>query len=340
MKTIRLCKKCGFILGTRPGLKEVDGVCLACVNEANKKNINFAERQEWLTKYIAENRTSQSYDCVVAVSGGKDSTAIVYRLMKNHGVKKPLLITVLDEFTSTRAGVHNRKNLGDFFGVDHIMYRCSPADFKKNTREDFEKELHPLKWIERRLYEIPCEIARAFGIRLVFFGENSAYEYGTSDELNIFHPTLSDDELKVIYTGAIYPYGNYDSLEIAQKCGFRDLNFYNEWQRNGISEIDGYTQIDSIGYLAHHWCKYVKFGFQRVSDMACRFVREGHLNRDQAVKLIDENDYKLDGAAKRDFCRTIDITEQYFDEIVDKHANRDLVFKDINGFWRRYPVES
>lgn len=336
---IRLCKKCGFILGTRPGLKEIDGVCLPCINEANKKNIDFAARQKWLTEYIAENKTSKKYDCVIAVSGGKDSTSIVYRLMKNHGVKKPLLITVCDEFSSTQAGEHNRRNLGSFFGVDHMLYRCNPEEFKYYTKKDFEEELHPLKWIERRLYEIPFEVAKAFGIRLVFFGENSAYEYGTSDKLEIFHPTLCDDDTKVIYSGAIYPYGNFDSLDIARQCGFRDLNFYNEWQRNGISELDGYTQIDSIGYLAHHWCKYVKFGFQRVSDMACRFVREGHLTREQAIALIDENDYKLDGAAKRDFCRTIGITDEYFNEVVDRHANKELVYKDVNGYWRRYKAE-
>lgn len=336
MSEIRLCKKCGFILGTRPGLKEQDGVCQACINEENKKNIDFKSRQEWLTQYIKDNKTNSVYDCVIAVSGGKDSTAIVYRLMKNHGVKNPLLVTVCDEFTSTQAGVHNRKNLGDTFGVDHIVFRCNPHDFKKHTKEDFENELHPLKWIERRLYEIPYEIAKAYNIKLVFFGENSAYEYGTSDKLDIFHPTLCDDDTKVIYFGAIYPYGNFDSLAIAKKCGFRDLNYYNEWQRNGISGFDSYTQIDSIGYLAHHWCKFVKFGFQRVTDMACRFVREGHLTREQALVLIDENDWRLDGATKRDFCRTIEISEEYFDEVVEKHANKDLVYKDINGNWKRY----
>lgn len=329
---IRFCKKCGFILGTKPGLLEKDGVCQACINEENKKNIDFKSRQEWLTQYIKDNKTNENYDCVIAVSGGKDSVAIVQRLMSNHGVKKPLLVTACDEFTSTQAGAYNRKNIGDFFGVDHLFFRCNPKDFKKHTKEDFENELHPLKWIERRLYEIPFEVAKAYKIKLVFFGENSAYEYGSSDKLEIFHPTLCDEETQVIFMGAIYPYGNFDSLKVAQKCGFRDLNYYNEWQRSGI--IDSYAQIDSIGYLAHHWCKFVKFGFQRTMDMACRFVREGYLTKEQAELLIKENDYKLDQAAKRDFCRTIDITEEHFDEIVSKHANRELVHQDINGFWK------
>ncbi len=43
----------------------------------------------------------------------------------------------------------------------------------------------------------------------------------------------------------------------------------------------------------------------------------------------------IDPAAKRDLCRTIGITEEFFDECVDKHANRDLLVKDINGNWRR-----
>lgn len=336
---IRLCKKCGFILGTKPGLLEHDGVCQQCINAANKTNIDFKARQEWLTQYIKENKTNTKYDCVIAVSGGKDSTAIVYRLMKNHGVKNPLLVTVCDEFTATKAGQHNRKNLGDFFGVEHIIWRCNPNEFKQHTKEDFEKELHPLKWIERRLYEIPFEIAKAYGIKLVFFGENSAFEYGSTDKLDIFHPTLCDDDTKVIFMGAIYPYSNYDSLQIAQKCGFIDLDYYNEWQREGINKIDPYTQIDSIGYLAHHWCKFLKFGYQRVSDMACRFVREGHLTREQAVQIIEENDWRLDRMTKLDFCRTIGITEQYFDEVVDKHANKELVYKDINGNWKRYKAE-
>lgn len=329
---IQTCKKCGFILGTKPGLKEVDGVCLPCINSENKKNINFNERQQWLSRYIRDNKTHEVYDCVVAVSGGKDSTSIVWTLMNNHGVRNPLLVTVCDEFTSTQAGAHNRKNLGDFFGVDHIMFRCNPQEFRKHTKDDFENELHPLKWLERRLYEIPCEIARNFGVKLVFFGENSAYEYGFSDQLDIFHP-FSDEKIRVIFLGAIYPYSNHDSLEKSNRCGFRDLDYYNEWQRSGT--IENYCQIDSIGYLAHIWCKFVKFGYQRTADMACRFVREGLLTKEQAELFIQENDYKLDGAVKKDFCRTIGITERHFDDVVEKHANKDIVYKDINGNWKR-----
>ncbi len=332
MADIRTCKKCGFILGTRPGLKEKDGVCLACINSEKKKSINFKERQDWLTSFIAENKTHKEYDCLIAVSGGKDSTMIVSRLINNHGVKNPLLVSVMDEFTSTRAGEHNRKNISETFNLDHILFRCQPQTFCKNTLSDFEKELHPLKWVEERIYKTPIEIARNYGIRTVFFGENSTFEYGSGEELDIFHPA-SDDETKVIFMAAIYPYSIVDSLQQAKKFGFKDLDDFGEWPRQG--SIENYTQIDSIAYIIQLWTKFVKFGFQRVSDIACRFVREGSLTREQAMQLIRDRDYICDPAARRDFCRAIKITEKHFDEVVDKHANKDLVVKDANGIWRR-----
>lgn len=332
MSEIRTCKKCGFILGTRPNLKEFDGVCSACINEDKKEEIDFKGRQKWLTQYIKDNKTSPEYDCVVAVSGGKDSHMIVKRLIENHGVKNPLLVSVYDEFTHSQAGVYNIDNMANEYNLDHIKFRCQPKSFCEHTRSDFETYLHPLIWIEKKIYEIPLDIAKRYGIKLVFYGENSAFEYGAAEELDIFHPA-STDNLKVIFLGAIYPFSISDSLEQAQAIGFRDLDYYNEWQRQGC--IENYMQIDSLGYIVHTWCKFIKFGFARTTDIACRYVREGKLTKEQAELLIKERDYICDPAAKRDFCKTLNITAEHFDEVVDKFANRDLLVKDINGVWKR-----
>lgn len=329
---IRKCKKCGFILGTRPNLKDEDGVCSACINHERRKSVNFEERQKWLTQYIKDNKSNSKYDCLVAVSGGKDSTTIVRKLFENHGVKKMLLVNVTEEFTHTRTGKENLDNLVNKWNCDLIQFRINPKELANSMKEGLEKYLNPLKWLEEEIYHIPLDIARQYGIKLVFYGENAEYEYGSSKELEIFHPA-SDDNLKVIYLGAIYPYEANIWYEWAKEVGFKDLNYYNEWQRHG--QIENYSQIDSIGYNMGVWTKFVKFGFQRVSDMACRFVRVGLLTKEQAEQLIKEQDYLCDPSSKRDFCRAVGITEEYFDEMVDKHANKDLVVKDINGVWRR-----
>lgn len=341
MTEIRKCKKCGFILGTRPDIRDIDGVCLPCINAEKKKSIDFESRQKWLTEYIKANSDDDAkWDCAIGVSGGKDSTAIVKRLIENHGVRNPLLINVTDEFTHSEAGQFNLKNLAEQYDLDTITLRCSPETFKRETKKDFMETLHPLKWIETQLYEMPLYIAKQLGIKLVFYGENSAFEYGGSEDLDIFHP-LSDDDTKIIFMGAIYPYSNWDSLEVAKTIGFKTLSDYDDWFREG--GIDDFCQIDSVGYMAHHWCKFIKFGFQRVSDMACRFVREGVLTKDQAEELIRDKDYVLDPYAKKDFCTCIGITEKEFDQVVDQFANEDLLVKDANGNWRRkdlyHPVD-
>lgn len=330
---IRVCKECGFILGTRPNMKDENGVCLSCLNKHRKETINWKERQEWLTKYIKEHRNPKvEWDCVVGVSGGKDSCSIVKRLFEEHGVKKALLVHVCDEFTQSKAGLYNLDNVVKKYNVDLINFRCNPTQFIEETRKSFFEELHPLKWIEQQLYAKPLELAKALNIPMVFMGENSAFEYGESPECEIFHPA-SDENFKVIFLGSIWPYSNMDSLSEAQKIGFKTLSDFDDWQRQGSA--DDFTQIDSKGYMMQHWTKFIKFGFQRVSDMACRLVREGLYTREQALQLIKDNDWRCDPLAKKDFCRTINITEKEFDENIDKWANKDLLVKDAAGNWRR-----
>ena len=330
---IKVCKACGFILDTRPNMKSENGICLSCLNKDRKNSIDWKERQKWLTAYIEKTRNRNvEWDCVVGVSGGKDSCAIVKRLFECHGVKKALLVHVCDEFTPSLAGLHNLDNLAKKYNLDLINFRCAPQTFVEETKKSFFEELHPLKWIESQLYSKPLEIAAAFNIPLVFMGENPAFEYGESEECEIFHPA-SNEKTKVIFMGSIWPYSNIDSLEQAEKMGFKQLSDFDDWQRQG--SIDDFTQIDSKGYMIQHWTKFIKFGFQRVSDMACRFVREGKLTKEQALQLIKDSDYICDPLAKKDFCRTIGITVQEFDETVDKCANKDILVKDANGKWRR-----
>ena len=329
---IKKCNECGFILGTRPNLKDAGGVCTACINQKKKKSINYGERQKWLTEYIKENKTNERYDCAVAVSGGKDSTVIVRKLFENHGVKKALLINLTEEFTHTCTGKHNLDNLVKRYNCDLITFRINPDELASHMKTDFEESLNPLKWLEEQIYILPLDIAKMHNIKLVFYGENAEFEYGSSETLEIFHRE-SSEHLKVIYMGAIYAYEALDWYQEAKEVGFLDLNYYNEWQRQG--QIENFSQIDSIGYNMGVWTKFVKFGFQRVSDMACRYVRCGVLTYEQAQQYIKDMDYICDPASKKDFCRTIGITEEHFNKIVDKHANKEIVVKDPNGQWRR-----
>jgi hypothetical protein len=132
--------------------------------------------------------------------------------------------------------------------------------------------------------------------------------------------------------GAIYPYSIKDSLQCAREIGFKDLDDFDEWKRQG--SIEQYTQIDSVAYIIQLWTKYVKFGFQRVSDIACRFVREGTMTKEEAVKAIEEKDYICDPEAAEDFCKTLGKDLEWFRNCVDRHANTNIVEQDSLGTWK------
>lgn len=324
------CKKCGMP-NTRPNSVFVDGVCQPCINYASREEINWQGREDALDGLLNDARKmKRQYDCVCPVSGGKDSVAIV-AVLTQKGFN-PLLVTVTDEFTHTQAGLHNAKNIAERFNLDHIVFRHQPSEFKARTRVDFESELHPLKWIEERIYRTPIQIAKAMSIPLVFFGENSGYEYGSDSQLGMIHP-LSDSETKVLYYFAFTPYCEENSLQMARRHGFKDLSDFNEWPRQG--NVEQFTQIDSMGYIIQLWTKFPKFGFQRVTDITSRLVRRGKMTLERANQLVKDEDWRCDPAAKADFCRTIDITEKKFDATVNFHANRDIVVCDGAGRWRR-----
>ena len=361
--TIKRCKKC-FMPNTRPGsVFDKQGICLACRNYEKRKKINWKERKKELDNLCDKYRRRNGYyDCIIPVSGGKDSHMLVYKIKK--GMKmNPLLITVGDPFTKTEAGVKNLRNLSDTFNCDHILFNLSTDLFRRVTRIAFEETGEVLKFVESAIYTFPIKIAMDMKIPLIVYGENSAYEYGTEDkespsalecikntfknidinfwlkkgiskkELNcIIPPTEKEFALikpEPIFMSYFIPWSSTENLKIAKRYGFTDLA--HEWKREGC--IENFEQIDSKGYMVYLWMKYPKFGFQRTSDIASRRVREGKLSLEKAKKLIKKNDYKLDPEAMKDYINLLGYSPRQFWNIIKRFWNRDL-FEKIDGIWQ------
>jgi len=361
---MRYCKKC-FMPDTRPGsIFDQEGVCQACRNYAKRSSMDWDLRKKELDELCDKYRRNDGYyDCLIPVSGGKDSHRIVYE-MKVLRNMNPLLITIGDAFTKTQAGLKNYRNLGETFNCDHILFDLSIDLFKRVTRIAFEKTGEPLKFIEAAIYIVPMKMAIKLGIPLVAFGENASYEYGTTiDENNSANETVkrifdsidvnfwlengvsrkeinaivppTNDELEsnnplIIFLSYYVPWSSTTNLDIAIRYGFSDLA--HEWIREGY--IENFEQIDSIAYIIHLWMKYPKFGFQRTSDIASRRVRESLLSLSEAKKIINEYDYMIDQRALEDYCNTLGYSKKEFWDIVDQFWNPDL-FEKVDGVWRK-----
>lgn len=360
---MRYCKKCAMP-DTRPGsIFDEEGICQACHNYEDRKNVDWEVRWKELEELCDQYRqTDGSYDCIIPVSGGKDSHYQVYTMKVRLGMN-PLLVTVGDAFTKTKAGLDNFKNLGETFGCDHMVFYISPDLFRRVTRVGFEELLNPLLFVETAINTVPIKLALKLKIPLLIDGEDGEYEYGTTDKWNpnalpwterlfeqtnvdfwlergfekkelnsILPPTKEEWEavnLKSIFMSYYEPWSSVYHEEIAKKYGFRDLA--HEWRREGCME--DFEQIDSVAYLVHLWLKYPKFGFQRTSDIASRRVREGLLSLAEAKRFIRQYDHKLDRRAMDDFNNFLGYTPVQFWDIVEKFWNREI-FEKVSGAWR------
>lgn len=362
---MKYCKRC-VMPDTRPGISFTeDGICSACQAFENRKTVDYTARFEELKKICDKYRGMNGpdgYDCMIAVSGGKDSHFQTY-LMKEVMGMNPLLVTVEDNFPMTDAGMHNIKNISEAFGCDIISLKPNIRAQKAIMRKTFERYGKPTYYIDRYIYTFPLHMAVKYNTPLLVYGENVNYEYGgaqtketysakvqiengvafgidtqellgdgvTMKDLNFFDPPCASDleKLDPVYVSYFIEWNSYRNYMFAKSRGFHDLT--HEWDRTHHAE--NFDQIDSRAYLVHSWMKYPKFGHASATDYAARFVRYGLLTREQAMEIVKQRDHALDPRCVREFCEFCGYSESEFWSIVERHYNRDLFEKNKLGQW-------
>ncbi|MFX1256297.1 MAG: N-acetyl sugar amidotransferase [Promethearchaeota archaeon] len=367
---MKYCKKC-VMPDTRPYIIFNDeGICQACINSEKIKSIDYKARFNELESLCDKYRRDDGYyDCIIAVSGGKDSHYITYT-MKERLNMNPLLVCVADPFTHSEVGKQNLTNLTETFNCDLYVFNSGIETFKKATKIGFEELGEPLRYIEVTIYTIPFKASVAFNIPLIVFGENSAFEYGTSKEENYSalkyveagHSSAgeklsneiqdywieggltkketnaiilpSKEEINRVKPEPIFlsyftGWDDERNYLIAKRYGFKDL--HHEWHREGT--LESYGQIDSFAYFTHLWLKYPKFGFSRSTDIASRWIRKGKITREEGINLVMKNDHKIDQRTLEDFTKFMGYTIRDFWDIVEKFWNQEI-FEKIDGIWR------
>lgn len=362
------CIRC-VMPNTRPGIQfNEDGVCFPCLSIERRKTIHWGQRWaelEELCELHKERHKDKPYDCVIAVSGGKDSHYQTHVFKELLGMR-PLLVTVGDWWTHTQCGMDNFENICNVFSCDSFMFRQSPELMRKMMRIAFFEVGSPTWAFDAAIYSIPLRMAEMMGIQLVNYGENVAFSYGGTDciethsarrqiDNDVVKPLSKDwwlkrgvelptllqypnqsilDKLEPIYLSYFVPWSGYNNYQYAMTRGFRDAT--GEWERLGY--IDNYDQIDSIGLLAHEWLKYPKFGHRRVTDMASNLIRDNLMTRDEAVELVLAKDHLLEPTMLNDFCRFLGISHDEFYEHVETLYNLELFDKIASEWVLKNPI--
>ncbi len=175
-RTIQYCTRC-VMPSTRPDiLFDADGVCSACRHFEQRPTIDWDARRRELLEIVEEFRShdGSQYDCVVPVSGGKDSTFQVLKMLEL-GLN-PLCVTASTCHLSAigRRNIENLKALG----VDHVEVSVNPRVRRTINRFALE-HVGDISWPEHvTIFTVPVRVAVQYGVRLIVWGENSQNEYG------------------------------------------------------------------------------------------------------------------------------------------------------------------
>lgn len=361
---MKWCRRC-ILPDTRPNLViGPDGVCNACAAHGSRKTIDWAAREAAFAAVVARaKRLSRGYDCIVPVSGGKDSTWQVLKCLE-WGLN-PLAVTWKTP-ARTAIGAANLDNLVRL-GVDHVDYQINPKVEKRFMLEALRRFGDPAIPMHMALFAIPLALAARMQIPLVVWGENSAFEYGGSEDerqgfalddtwlakYGVTHgstwrdwmsdeltsaaltpykvPTasaLAESGVLAVFLGYYFPWDPLTSLSVARDHGFRARP---EGPKVGYYD---YADIDDDFISVHHWLKWYKFGFTRLFDNLSLEIRNGRLSRDMALGLVRQRGDETPRDDIDQMCRFLDIEVAHFFAIAETFRNHTIWQRQPDGVWR------
>ena len=353
---------------TKPDLiLDDDGVCNACRSYELRKEVDWTARHKELVEVVARYRhlDGSNWDCIVPVSGGKDSTYQVVRMLQL-GLN-PLCVTstTCDESALGRLNIKNLQTLG----VDHVQFSPNPLVRAKLNRIGLT-QVGDISWPEHvGIFTIPVRAAVQYNVPLIVWGENSQNEYGgpaSASENNVLnrrwleefggllgmrvsdligmdgiearhliaytYPT--DEELARVgvtglFLGHYLPWDGLSNTLIAQANGFISYDKVVE------GSMVNYENLDNHQTGIHDYFKFLKFGFGRTTDLACLHIRRGRLSRQDGLDAVRRLDGKFPwnylGKSLEGILEPLGMPVDEFIRVCDQFTNKKIFLRDSAG---------
>lgn len=358
------CKKC-LNMSTRPRIEfNEDGVCNACLwAEEKRTSVNWPARWQQLENIADQvRRKNGDFDCIIPVSGGKDSSYVSYMVKHKLGLQPlcvtippPLALPVGQENLSnfSRCGFNILSAMPDF----NVMRHINKIGFK-------EFGIPMLGWQIAIQCYIP-KLAAQMGIPLIIYGEDGEVEYGGSTE------TKNSFSYSVEYSKKIYLAGTYHKI-LQNNFSKKELSFFTyptdaqlaatnvimthwsyfePWDSNknyevakkycGLKERPSdqaagtfikIGQNDTCLYDLHTYLMFLKFGFGRATQDANIEIRAGKITREEGIELVQKYDHWQPNCYLDRYAEYYEISQDDIISYFEKFANQQLLQK-VNGAW-------
>ncbi len=366
---MQYCTRCVYPgVAATPLTFDKSGLCSGCRTYDEQKKVDWKKRRKLFEKLIAGYRSKDgsNYDCLIPVSGGKDSFYQTHLIVKEFGLK-PLLVTYREN-NHTEVGMRNIQRLKESFGVDYIEFTPSLDVVRKLNLAGFLKMGDPNWHTHIGIFTTPMVVAAKYNIRLIIWGEhgfmnvagmhsyNDLVEFtakyrkehnlrgfdwydftnketGLTAQDMLWAKYPSDEEierlsLRGIFISNYFGWNQKEHTEMmVKKYGFefnpepfgrtymRDSNL-NDYHDNGI----------------HDYMKYVKFGYGRATDHACRDIRNGLMTRKQGIEMVRNYDHVVPGDIGK-WLDLVKMTRVEFERIADTFRDPRVWVKDECGHW-------
>ncbi|MDP2669392.1 MAG: N-acetyl sugar amidotransferase [bacterium] len=347
-----------------------EGVCSSC---RTFEKVNGFSQEEWerrkrifgeTIKNIMQNNTS-SYDCIIPVSGGKDSYYQAHIAASEYGLK-PLLVTYHGN-NYLPEGDYNRDRMRQVFDADHLVFGPSVEVLKKMNRLCFRK-MGDMNWHNHcGIMTYPIQIAVKYKIPLMVWGETNwdiSGMYDPEDFLEFsarvrhehdlrgfeWSDMLNDPIEKITEKDLLW--AKYPTDEEILQVGIRGLYIgnYFKWDPNQhakmVQEKYGwkpkekpfertYRQISNLDDRyengAHDLLKFIKFGYGRASDHASKDIRAGYMTRNEGIEMVKKYDHVVPSDLYY-WLEYVDMNEKEFWEIADSFRDPH-VWRIESGEW-------
>lgn len=349
-RNMRYCVRCCMPESNEGIQFDEMGICQACQSAEHKIRINWVEREKELRgildKYKALNN---DYDCIIPISGGKDSTFQLHVLTKVYGMRA--LAVTFSHTWFTETGKYNLQNCLEKFDVDHIMFSPSRSLVNKLARQSLYKIGDACWHCHSGVGAFPLQIAVKYQIPLLIWGESIAETSGRATYRNPVRKFDRDYFTKVsakrypeemvskdITLREVSPF-RLPSVEDIERLGVvgihlgdfifwddeRQMEFVRDtydWREDKVEgTYKGYKSVECKMAGVHDYTKFLKRGFGRATDHASADVRAGLLTREEAFELAKKHDTERPPAL--DFYLGLTgFTEEEFFAVMTEHRRQ------------------
>lgn len=348
------CKTCLMPFVSALPISINENECSGCRTSKMKKLVDWEIRKDWFIDLVEEYKSDSNYDCIIPVSGGKDSYFAAH-IAKEHNLNA-LLVTYHSN-SYLEEGEYNLKRMKEVFNFDHIIFSPKESTLIKLHRLGFK--LHgDMNWHNHcGIYTFPVQMAVKYKVPLILWGDHGFTEQGGMFSHNDFFEYTSKDR----HENALHGFDWFDFVEESEGLSKKELNwavyptdkeildtevrgvflsnyFYYDGNENARISIEKYdwkpaqkpfertyrnfSNLDDIHENGiHDYMKFIKFGYGRATDHGCYDIRLGLMNRKEGIEMVKKYDHVIPSDLQP-WLKRVGISEKEFHKIADTYRNK------------------